>query len=68
MNISSPLVNDVRFILLRDEAVVISVSKKSVKFRSRIFIRNESVPKIIVNDAIKFFVLNCNQNFANFKP
>ena len=64
MNISSPLVNDVRFILLRDEAVVISVSKKSVKFRSRIFIRNESVPKIIVNDAIKFFCPELQSEFC----
>ena len=30
-------------------------------------IENESVPKIILNDTIIFF-LNCNQHFGNFKP
>jgi len=28
---------------------------------------NERVPKITINDTIKFF-LNCNQHFVNFKP
>jgi len=31
-------------------------------------IGNESVPKIILNDTIKVFLLSCNQNFGNFKP
>jgi len=31
-------------------------------------IGNESVPKIITNDRIKFFLLNCNQHFGNSKP
>ena len=30
-------------------------------------IRNESVPKIIINDTINLF-FNCNQHFGNFKP
>jgi len=29
---------------------------------------NESVPKIIINDTVKFTFLNCNQHFGNFKP
>ena len=31
-------------------------------------IANESVPKVIVNDTVKIFFLNCNQPFGNFKP
>ena len=30
-------------------------------------IGNESVPKIIINDTVIFF-LHCNQHFGNFKP
>ena len=30
-------------------------------------IGNESVPKIIINETIVFF-LNCNQQIGNFKP
>ena len=30
-------------------------------------IGNESVPKIIKNDGIDLFFLNCNQRFGNFK-
>ena len=29
---------------------------------------HESVPKIITNDTVNLFSLNCNQNFGNFKP
>jgi len=29
---------------------------------------NESVPKIIINDAINLFFWNCNEHFDNFKP
>ena len=36
-------------------------------FYPRDAVGNESVPKIIINDTI-FFFLNCNQHFANFKP
>ena len=31
-------------------------------------IRNESVPKIIINNIVNYFFLNCNQHFGNFKP
>jgi len=27
----------------------------------------KSVPKIVINDTIIFFVLNCSQHFGNFK-
>ena len=30
-------------------------------------IGNESVPKIIINDTM-FFFLNCSQHFGDFKP
>jgi len=29
---------------------------------------DEIVPKIIINDTINFFLLNCNQHFGNVKP
>ena len=35
--------------------------------RVRRYIGNESVPKIIINGTVAFF-LNCNQQFGNFKP
>ena len=31
-------------------------------------IGDESVPKIVINDTIKVFFLNCKQDFGNFKP
>jgi len=27
---------------------------------------SKSVPKIMINDTVKFFFLNCNQHFGNF--
>ena len=46
MNISSPLVNDVRFILLRDEAVVISVSKKVLNSVAEYLYGTKVCPKL----------------------
>jgi len=31
-------------------------------------IRNESVPKVIINDTMDLFFLNYSQHFCNFKP
>jgi len=31
-------------------------------------IGNESVPKIIINETVNLFFLNCSQHFGNFQP
>ena len=45
----------------------VTASKSRTAYTTCRPIRNESVPKIIINYTI-FFFLNCNQHFVIFKP
>ena len=55
--------------LRRHVASMYDVANKFAALQCRLLvIGNESVPKIIMNDTINLFFLNCNQHFGNFKP